>query len=479
MATGGLLCLFAVVLACKVRDGSRAAAQSDPPPNTPLPAPSEPRPEPSKKDVPPSRAGGLPFDEVPPPATLLPGPEGKAAAPTPPLPAPKPDVKVEPAGFLSDLVPEPTKAKPSEKTPPSTIPMPSSPSAPPPPGLLKPVAVEGSVTPAGFVSPPDAKPDPGPPSPPAAPPVGPPPSFDPLGGAPASPPPPKPTDPLIAPKLLTPPQPPTPPPSNDKAPSTGWDKPSASPLPPPTPESVSPPPAQGEPPLAPTPGPVQEYKVRNGETMREIARRTMGGAERWTEIHKLNPMLKPDAVLAAGTTLRLPGDACINGDDPDPIKPLPAMHPKAGPAKPKVVLPLTGTYPANLDDHKGLTLPSAIREQLANAETVLVSPGPDQCLWLTNQAHLERLAQRLEHSPAREADVRVFKRLYFAQTEKAALSGDGKVSIPERLAQFAGLHQEVVLVGIDDHFELWDAARWKQYTQQKSAARSASGPDSE
>lgn len=91
-------------------------------------------------------------------------------------------------------------------------------------------------------------------------------------------------------------------------------------------------------------------------------------------------------------------------------------------------------------------------------------------MWLTNSAHLERLGERLDQSQAHEADVRVFKRLYFAQTEKLTVSSDGRVSIPERLAQFAGLHQELVLVGIDDHFELWDAARWRQYTQQKSAA---------
>jgi MraZ protein len=99
---------------------------------------------------------------------------------------------------------------------------------------------------------------------------------------------------------------------------------------------------------------------------------------------------------------------------------------------------------------------------------------------LTNQAHLERLAERLEQSHVSEADVRDFKRLYFAQTEKLTINDDGRVTIPERLAQFAGLHQEVVLVGIDDHFEVWDAAHWRQYTQRKSAVgRSAAMAESE
>jgi MraZ protein len=235
-------------------------------------------------------------------------------------------------------------------------------------------------------------------------------------------------------------------------------------------------PIPGEPPLAPPPGPVQNYTARGGETMRDIARRTLGSAERWTDIHKHNPMFSADTVFAAGTIVRLPGEACVQSEDAE-VRPLPVMHPKAGPARPKVVLPLTGTYPANLDDKKTMTLPPAIREQLGGADILLISPGPDQCLWLTNPAHLERLAQRLEQSPAHEIDVRVFKRLYFAQTEKATLSAEGRVTIPERLAQFAGLHQEVVLVGIDDHFELWDAAHWRQYTQQKSAAARAADSD--
>jgi MraZ protein len=214
----------------------------------------------------------------------------------------------------------------------------------------------------------------------------------------------------------------------------------------------------------------QVHKV--GDTLMDIAKRILSAA-RVEEVFKLNPDIKPDAPLAVGTIVKLPGDACIPSEDAEAVKPLPLIHPSKGvPATPKIVLPLTGAYPCNLDDKRTLLLPKAIREQLGDVDTVLVSPGPDLCLWLTNQAHLERMAERLEKSPAREIDVRVFKRLYFAQTEKATLTGDGKVVVSDRLAQFAGLGTEVILIGIDDHFEVWDAARWKKYTQAKSARSS-------
>jgi MraZ protein len=230
----------------------------------------------------------------------------------------------------------------------------------------------------------------------------------------------------------------------------------------------------GEPPLAGM-GPLQFYRVRgNGETMREIARHTLGTGERCTEVYKLNPALHPEDALPAGTVVHLPSDACLPADEIEGVKPLPAMRPTTAPVRPKTVMALTGTYPCNLDDKRTFTLPRAVRDQFGDADMVLVSPGPDQCLWLTDQAHQERLAERLERSPAREVDVRVFKRLYYAQTEKVSVGADGRVILSERLAQFAGVSQEMVLVGIDDHFEVWDAARWKQYTQAKSAAASGS-----
>jgi MraZ protein len=225
----------------------------------------------------------------------------------------------------------------------------------------------------------------------------------------------------------------------------------------------------GEPPLAGM-GPIQVYHVRTtGETMRDIARRTLGAGERWTDVYKLNPSLRVEDSLTVGTAVHLPSDACMPADELAGLKPLPAMRPKTATAKPKAVMALTGTYPCNLDDKRGITLPRAVRDQIGAAEVVMVSPGPDQCLWLTDPAHQERLAERLEHSPAREVDVRVFKRLYYAQTEKAPIDADGRVVVSDRLTAFAGLSQEVVLIGIDDHFEIWDAARWKQYTQLKSA----------
>jgi MraZ protein len=127
---------------------------------------------------------------------------------------------------------------------------------------------------------------------------------------------------------------------------------------------------------------------------------------------------------------------------------------------------LTGTYPRSLDEKKRVALPRRIREILGEPATLYITPGPDQSLWLYTQGALERLAERLDTAPATDAEARVFRRLYFAQTEAVDLDKAGRILVPERLVQFAGLSQEVILIGVRDHLELWDASRWQRFVEQ-------------
>jgi len=135
------------------------------------------------------------------------------------------------------------------------------------------------------------------------------------------------------------------------------------------------------------------------------------------------------------------------------------MRPKTATVKPKAVMALTGTYPCNIDDktrhYVAARRPRPVRRRRDCAGVA----RPDQCLWLTDPAHQERLAERLEHSPAVKWDVRVFKRPLLRSDGKDAGRRRWSVAVSDRLTAFAGLSQEVVLVGIDDHFEIWDAAR--------------------
>jgi nucleoid-associated protein YgaU len=55
------------------------------------------------------------------------------------------------------------------------------------------------------------------------------------------------------------------------------------------------------------------YRVGGtGEMIRDIARRTLGNGDRWTEIYHLNRSYDPMYAVPAGTELRLPADARVD-----------------------------------------------------------------------------------------------------------------------------------------------------------------------
>jgi MraZ protein len=58
-------------------------------------------------------------------------------------------------------------------------------------------------------------------------------------------------------------------------------------------------------------------------------------------------------------------------------------------------------------------------------------------------------------------------RLFFAQAQQVELDSQGRIRVPSELATFAGLGKEVVLLGVQDHLEVWAAEEWRKYLAQK------------
>ena len=124
---------------------------------------------------------------------------------------------------------------------------------------------------------------------------------------------------------------------------------------------------------------------------------------------------------------------------------------------------LTGTHPRTLDDKKRLTLPKRTREQIGEALQLFVTPGPEQSLWIYTKDELERVSAKLDETSGTDRDARASRLIFFAQMETVDLDRSGRILIPDRLVQVAKLQHEVVLLGVRDHLELWDAQRWQAY----------------
>ncbi|HTN02219.1 division/cell wall cluster transcriptional repressor MraZ [Planctellipticum variicoloris] len=122
---------------------------------------------------------------------------------------------------------------------------------------------------------------------------------------------------------------------------------------------------------------------------------------------------------------------------------------------------LTGTYLRALDEKRRVAVPKRLRDDFgeANLEHLFIAPGTEKSLVIYAPKAFEQLAGRL----ADKASHQNFLRLFYSSSERVDLDGQGRIRIPDRLAEYAGLSREAYLLGIQDHAELWDKAAWDQF----------------
>lgn len=120
-----------------------------------------------------------------------------------------------------------------------------------------------------------------------------------------------------------------------------------------------------------------------------------------------------------------------------------------------------------MDDKSRFAVPKRLREQFGEEElrSIYVAPGTECSLDLYSKIAFEELADRVATMSPTRADIRNYKRLFYGRAERVDLDSQGRIRIPERLVTFAGLQKEVVLIGVHDHVEVWDAAVWQQFLE--------------
>jgi MraZ protein len=130
---------------------------------------------------------------------------------------------------------------------------------------------------------------------------------------------------------------------------------------------------------------------------------------------------------------------------------------------------LTGTFGRTLDEKLRLALPKRLREAMAcTAGAVLyLAPGTDRSLAIYTEEAFSRLAEKIAVASPGRQDVRAFLRLFYAQAQPVELDSQGRLRIPPELTALASLRKEVVLLGVQDHIEVWAADQWQEYLGQK------------
>ncbi len=120
-----------------------------------------------------------------------------------------------------------------------------------------------------------------------------------------------------------------------------------------------------------------------------------------------------------------------------------------------------GEHQHTLDDKGRVILPSRFRERLASG--LVFAPSQDRCLDVYPLTAFERRVEELRAVPREDQRGRAFVRIFLAGAQAETPDGQGRVTIPPRLRDYAGLGRELTINGADEKIEVWDRAAWERY----------------
>ena len=123
-------------------------------------------------------------------------------------------------------------------------------------------------------------------------------------------------------------------------------------------------------------------------------------------------------------------------------------------------------------DNKGrVAIPAKMRNAL-NPEaknTFTITRGFEQCVFLYPQDRWEKIEEEISGLSMYDRDARAFARLVMMWADEATLDGQGRISLPKALMEFASITDRALILGAFDHVEIWNPDLFDQYLNEQPA----------
>lgn len=121
-----------------------------------------------------------------------------------------------------------------------------------------------------------------------------------------------------------------------------------------------------------------------------------------------------------------------------------------------------GRYKTFFSGKNRIILPRKFRLELGQEIVFYLVSGVDGEIWGFRNAEWQLEVQRRLNTPITSAEGRKERRLFFGRAEECELDNQGRFIISQNLVTYAGLREEILLIGCGDHFEIWDAERYRE-----------------
>ena len=124
---------------------------------------------------------------------------------------------------------------------------------------------------------------------------------------------------------------------------------------------------------------------------------------------------------------------------------------------------LIGSFEHKLDLKGRLVIPVCFREELG--ARVVVTTINKECISLYSERNWEEVVlARLNRESEQSTKAAMAQRFIMSNSFKTEIDSAGRILIPKELRSAANIVQDVFVNGNNKKLEIWDSARWKQFT---------------
>ncbi len=130
------------------------------------------------------------------------------------------------------------------------------------------------------------------------------------------------------------------------------------------------------------------------------------------------------------------------------------------------MLLLTGEYQHVIDGKGRVLVSNKLRHQIdvdEHGSNFYLVLGANGILCLYPERYFEQIILAVAPNATAPDEAVAFERIGFALASKVELDGQGRLLLNERLRKRAGLKEQITLVGVRDHIELWNNDNWEEY----------------
>ncbi len=126
---------------------------------------------------------------------------------------------------------------------------------------------------------------------------------------------------------------------------------------------------------------------------------------------------------------------------------------------------MIGNATHTIDSKSRLFLPVKMREELG--DSVYLVKGLDNCISVMSVEKWRSYELKLKSQS--DSRARAIQRVICSSAARCDVDAQGRIVLPQKLREYAGLENDATIVGVIDHAELWNPGRWSGYENEFTA----------